>query len=298
MFTELTHLLLIAEHGTFTAAARAAHLSQPALSASVQRLEAEVGARLLERGRHGARLTAAGAALLPRARAALAALDDGRRAVAEVVGLVAGEVRLGGGPTACTWLLPPRLATFRQRHPGVVLHLQEDHSPALRRLVADGALDLAIVTGQGDDAWCDDALVLVAPPRHPLATLVAKVADGKPHQNEVLAAMVGVDFIAFAAESPTRAALDTWFPEVRVVMALSSIGAVVGNVRAGIGVALVPQAAVREELAAGHLVRVPHPTTPIPRMMSLVHRGEAGLAPAAAALRDLLLADRPAMPST
>jgi DNA-binding transcriptional LysR family regulator len=293
MFTELSHLLLIVEHGTFTAAARAAHLSQPALSASVQRLEAELGARLLERGRHGARLTAAGAALLPRARAALAALDDGRRAVAEVVGLVAGEVRLGGGPTACTWLLPARLATFRQRHPGVVLHLQEDHTPSLRRLVADGALDLAIVTGEGDDAWCDDTLVLVAPAGHPLAEVARRFSAKNINESEMLSAMVGVDFIAFAAESPTRGALDAAFPEARVVMALSSIGAVVGNVRAGIGVALVPQAAVLEELAAGHLVRVPHPRTPIPRLLSLVHRGESGLAPAAAALRALLLSDRP-----
>lgn len=282
MFTELTHLLLIAEHGTFTAAARAAHLSQPALTASVQRLEAEVGARLLERGRHGARLTAAGAALVPRARAALAALADGRRAVAEVVGLVAGEVRLGGGPTACTWLLPPRLAVFRQRHPGVVLHLREDHSPTLRRLVADGALDLAVVTGEGDDDWCDDALVLVAPPAHP-ASRGAPVAEA--------------DFIAFAEASPTRAALDAHFPEARVVMALSSIGAVVGNVRAGIGVALVPRAAVTEELAAGQLVAVPDPRTPIPRRLALVHRGTDGLAPAAAALRQLLLADRPGLAS-
>ena len=81
MLDELRHLLLIVEHRTFTAAARHAHLSQPALSASVRRLEEELGARLLDRGRHGATLTAEGEALLPRAQAALAAFEDGRRAV-------------------------------------------------------------------------------------------------------------------------------------------------------------------------------------------------------------------------
>src|SRR5262249_22490239 len=125
MLDELKHFVLIAENRTFTAAARRAHLSQPALTASIHRLEEDIGARLFDRGRSGAELTAAGAALLPRARAARAAVDEGRRAVAEVVGLRAGEVRIGAGATACTYLLPPLLAAFRKRHPGVRILLRE-----------------------------------------------------------------------------------------------------------------------------------------------------------------------------
>ena len=74
MFDSFAHLLLIVEHGTFTEAARHAHLSQPALTASIRRLEEAFGAQLLHRGRRGASLTAAGEALLPRVRAALAAV--------------------------------------------------------------------------------------------------------------------------------------------------------------------------------------------------------------------------------
>src|SRR5438067_8459620 len=99
------HFALVAQHGTLTAAARHAHVTQPALTASIQRLEAQMAARLFVRG-HGSRaratLTAAGEALLPRARAALAAVDEGRRAVAEVMGLAVGTVRLGAGATVCT----------------------------------------------------------------------------------------------------------------------------------------------------------------------------------------------------
>src|SRR5690242_13497579 len=105
MLDELQHFVLIAGHGTFTEAARQAHLSQPALSASIARLEDFVGARLFHRGAGGTRLSAAGEALLPRARAALAAVAEGKRAVGEVLGLAAGEVRLGGGATACTYFL-------------------------------------------------------------------------------------------------------------------------------------------------------------------------------------------------
>ena len=95
MFDSFAHLLLIVEHGTFTEAARHAHLSQPALTASIRRLEEAFGAQLLHRGRRGASLTAAAEALLPRARAALAAVAEGRRAVDEVLELRVGEVRLG-----------------------------------------------------------------------------------------------------------------------------------------------------------------------------------------------------------
>ena len=126
MYDELRHLVLIVEHGTFTEAARHAHLSQPALTASIRRLEAHVGAKVLHRGRDGARLTAAGEALLPRAQASLAALEDGIRAVAEVEGLRAGEVRLGAGATACSYLLPPALVGFATAHPGIRYFLREN----------------------------------------------------------------------------------------------------------------------------------------------------------------------------
>mgnify|MGYP003381075242 CR=1 FL=1 len=100
MIDELRHFLLVVEHGTFTEAARRARLTQPALSASIQRLEDHLGAKVLDRGRQGASVTACGEALVPRAKAVLAALSEAERAVAEVAGLRAGEVRLGAGATA------------------------------------------------------------------------------------------------------------------------------------------------------------------------------------------------------
>src|SRR5688500_17255644 len=145
MLDELRHLVLIATHGTFTEAARQAHLSQPALSASVARLEENMRARLLHRGAGGTRLTAAGEALLPRARAALAAVEEGKRAVAEVMGLRAGEVRLGAGATICTYYLPPILARFRRAHPGVVLKLRELLTDEVAHGLETGELDLGLV---------------------------------------------------------------------------------------------------------------------------------------------------------
>ena len=277
MIEELRHFLLIVGLGTFTEAARRAHLSQPALTASIHRLEAQFGARLLQRGPGGAHPTAAGAALVSRARAALAALEDGRRAVAEIEGLHAGEVRLGAGATACTYLLPPTLAAFRAEHPGVRFLLREATPDEVLAALHAGDLDLGVITSEHGEPWYEDRLVLVAAPG--------------------LARPESAPFVTFAKGSTTRALLERHFPGAEVVMELGSIAAVKGNVRAGIGVALVSRSAVEHDLAAGRLVVVPHPATPLVRELRLVHRGVERLAPAAARLRELLLARPPPPPS-
>lgn len=271
MLDDLRHFLLVVEHGTLTAAARHAHLTQPALTASIQRLEAQLGARLLHRGRRGAEPTAAGAALIPSARAALAAVEEGRRAVAEVAGLHAGEVRLGGGATACTYLLPAVLARFRAAHPQIRFRMLEGTTADLLAGVEAGELDLAVVTGEAGDPWRADELILVGPP------------GGAPPS---------APFVTFVRGSPVRELLERHFPDADVVMELGSIAAVKGNVRAGIGVALVSRAAVAHDLASGRMAEIPSQTTPVLRRLSLAHRGVDRLSPAAAALRDLLLAER------
>lgn len=284
MIDELRCFLLIVEHKSFTRAAAPAHLSQPALSAAIQRLEQAFGARLLHRGRRGAEPTAAGRALLPRARAALAAVEDGRRAVEEVEGLRAGEVRIGGGATVCTYFLPEVLAAFRAAHPGVRFVVREAYPDAIRQAVDAGEIDLGIVSQPGHgrqsgceatggipergDAWRRDELVLVGPPGR-------RRSEGP--------------FIAFPHGSATRAILEQHFPGASVVMELGSIAAVKGNVRAGIGVALVSRTAVASDVASRRLVILRHPATPIERQFWLVHRGEDRLPPAAAALRTLML---------
>jgi DNA-binding transcriptional LysR family regulator len=275
MLDELRHFVLIAGHGTFTAAAGQAHLTQPALSASIARLEAFVGARLFHRGAGGTRLSAAGEALLPRARAALAAVDEGQRAVQEVLGLTAGEVRLGAGATACTCFLPPLLAAFRRQHPGIVLKLRETTTPQAKQAIAAGELDLAVVTDASGEHWMDDELVLVAAP-------------------DALATARRAPFVTFPPGATSRELLGRHFPDARIVMELSGIAAVVAFVRAGVGVALVSRHAVAAEIARGTLAIVPHRATPLRRRLALAHLGVARLPPAAAALRKLLLTPPPA----
>lgn len=271
MLDELRQLVLVAEHGTFTEAARHAHLSQPALTAAIRRLEERVGTRLFSRGRHGATLTAAGEAFLPRARAAIAAFEDGVRAAREIEGLEAGEVRLGAGATACTYLLPPVIAAFRKAHPGITFVLRESTTDEALDWLARGELDLALVTAKSGDRWLTDELVVIAAPGLDVA-----IAPGAP-------------FVTFRRGATSRELLDRHFPEVRVVMELGSIAAVKANVRAGIGLALVSRHAVEDDVARGRLVRLEDRRTPIARPLRIVHRGLDRLPPAARALRTALL---------
>lgn len=269
MLDGFRHLLLIAEHGTFTEAARRAHLSQPALTASIRRLEGRLEARLLDRGRKGATLTAAGAALVPRARAALAAVEDGRRAVAEVSGLRAGQVRIGAGATACTYLLPKVLAAFRRDHPGIRFHLRESTTEEALEAMRAGDIDLAVVSGVSDgDLWRNDELILVAAP-----TVHVETAQ----------------YLTFRRGATTRMLFDRAFPEADVAMVLGSIAAVKGNARAGIGKALVSRAAVKLDLRRGWLLELEDARTPIHRELRIVHRGVERLPPAAAELRRRML---------
>ncbi len=267
MTEELRHFLLILEHGTFTAAARHAHLSQPALTASIQRLEHAVDATLLHRGPRGAVPTAEGEALRPFAEAALGALEQGRRAVRAVADLEHGEVRIGAGAMACTYLLPERLTAFRERHPGIELQLREYEGAEVQRRVRAGHVDLGIVANvEAAEPWGEDALVLVAAP------------GGPPPRGHV----------TFFPGANHRALLEAHFPDVPVAMELNSLEAVKAHVVAGMGIALLTQAAVEGELSRGQLVIVPDRRTPLVRRLGLLHAGVERLSPAARALREHL----------
>src|SRR5271167_2455660 len=141
---QLEYLVAVAEEASFTRAAGRVHISQSGVSAQVRQLERELGAALVDRSSRAARLTDAGTAALPHARAALDAASALRQAVDEVNGLVRGRLTVGM-VTACTVPgLFDALAAFRRAHPGVALTLAEDDSAALTRRVRSGTADLAL----------------------------------------------------------------------------------------------------------------------------------------------------------
>src|SRR5260370_17210488 len=122
---QLRYFVGIADSGSFTTAGRELHVAQPSVSKQVRKLESELGAVLLERGRAGVTLTDAGAILLPWAKRVLADLDGARSEVADLATLERGSLSVGATPSVSTVLLPRVLAAFHAEHPGITLPIIE-----------------------------------------------------------------------------------------------------------------------------------------------------------------------------
>src|SRR5690349_8625417 len=149
---QLAYFVAVVDEAHFTRAAERLHVAQPAVSQQIQRLEAELGERLLHRARRTVTLTAAGEALLPHARAALAQVEHGRQAVAALRGLVTGHLRVG-----LVMPLPDRRAigtigAFGRRYPDIDLTLVEDETDGLLEALAAGDVEVAFLgVGPGGD---------------------------------------------------------------------------------------------------------------------------------------------------
>jgi DNA-binding transcriptional LysR family regulator len=173
----LEHFIAVAEEGSFTRAARSIHLVQSGLSVSIKALEHELGAALFTRTTHRVELTDAGRALLPEARATIAAAQGARDAVDAVIGGLTGVLNIGIMQSLAIIDLASSLAQFRHERPGVELHPRPTTggSAELVREVASGRLDLAFVSvpkgsypGVTLTPLASEPILLAVPPGHRL----------------------------------------------------------------------------------------------------------------------------------
>ena len=148
-------LAAIAAHGSVTKAAKQLNYSQPAVSHHLARLEAETGARLVQRVGRGIRLTPEGQHLARRAAEIVGRVDTTAVELAAMVGLRTGRVRVAGFQSALAALVPHAAATLRRDHPGIELHLIDAHPRVALDLLRDGAVDAAVVF-RYDDTTPDD----------------------------------------------------------------------------------------------------------------------------------------------
>ncbi|WP_226929273.1 transcriptional regulator CynR [Janthinobacterium aquaticum] len=156
------YLLAVAEHGNFTRAAEALHVSQPTLSQQIIQLEESLGVALLDRSGRTVKVTDAGSVYIEHARKALRELASGRRAILDVQDLKRGELRLATTPTFTAYLVGPLLAAFHARYPDITVRLQEMSLDTIAAAVAADEVDLAIafnVTRTADDIACEPLLV-------------------------------------------------------------------------------------------------------------------------------------------
>ena len=142
---QLSCFVAVVDEGSFTRAARAIGIAQPSLSQHIRTLEEELNGRLIERLPRGISLTPAGRMLLPEARAAVRAVERGRRGVRASLALEAGELEIATVLSMAVGLLPRYIRIWHERYPDVGIRLQEfRHRSLLEDAIEQGVADFAI----------------------------------------------------------------------------------------------------------------------------------------------------------
>ena len=278
----------VARGGTLGRAAGALFVSQPALTARLQSLEAELGQPMFVRTGRGMLLTDAGRTFLPYAERALDALRNGAQLVEDIGEGTAGELSIGAAPAVSTYVLPLLLDRFVREYPKVRLLVRTGHSEEIVDLVLRSEVQLGIVRELRDGRVVsrplyEDELVLVVNARHPFA------ARGRvPFEwlaNERL--------IFFDRTSSYYDLTNAMFREAGVAprgaIELDNIDAAKKMVEQGLGVSLLPNTAITDDVERGGLVRVGLTgARPVRRRLVAISRADATPSPALTAFRGLL----------
>jgi len=244
---QLAYFLAVAEERNFTRAAQRIPIAQPAISQQIHRLESELSEKLFVRDRRGTRLTPAGEALLPHARATLASAEHAREAVAALSGLLTGRLAFGFVQPLPDRRLAGLLGAFHRQHPGIELRLIEDETDALLAALATGELDAALIgLGRYDRLPPEVGSRLVA--REPV---VVAVHPGHPLSGRgsiALQALREAPMVTLTSSSKQRSNLEAACRAAgftpRIVAETSDLSVTIELIRQQIGVAVLPQSAL------------------------------------------------------
>jgi DNA-binding transcriptional LysR family regulator len=268
---EIRAFVTVAQAGNFTRAAAQLHLSQPALTVQIRRLEEIVGARLFDRNSRSVALTQTGRELLPILRRSL---DDMERVLRDARALgegMGGTVRLACLPTFAASVLPDLIRAFREQVPRAVFQIRDAVASTVVDLVRSEEVDIGLTGGDVIDASLEilhsgaDRLVVVCPKTHPLARKRRIAVEDLARWPLVLTASgTSVRSVVNAALSATGCALDVACEPTYMMTA-------VAMVRGGLGVTILP-ATAREVLAEPDLVSRPIDDPAFVRSTALVKK--------------------------
>lgn len=262
----------VAKHLSFTRAADALFMTQPAVTFQIKQLEEQYSTRLFER-RHGSiSLTPAGDLVLSFAERILALSDEMDTRLSEMTGEMRGPLLVGASTTIAEFMLPRVLGEFNALYPQVRARLIVANSESIEGRVAEHTLDVGLIEapaklgGLTSQICCEDELRVICAPDYPLAG----VKTIKP------AALVDYEFISREPGSGTREITDAYFrahqiaPEsLKMQMELGSPEALKGVVATGLGFAIVSRAVVEKETQLGELLAIPL-DPPLTRSLYLV----------------------------
>lgn len=249
----------VAEQRSFSRAAEAIHISQPAVSRAVRELEDQLGMALVERGGGQVRLTEAGAELFQHARAIFALEQSAMADLRGRLGLERGSLTIGASRTIGTYFLPPVIAEFLQQFPAIDVRIISENTELIQRRLLAYELDIAFVEGAVEDPrveqsyWHEDELVILAHSNHPLLDRRALRAQDLDAERWVLREQ------GSGTRAVTLAMLEQAGVNVSRTIEVGGNGALVHSVAAGLGLAMVSSVAAREHLMVGKVKMLDFP---------------------------------------
>jgi len=250
LLRHLRYLLAVADHGGFTRAAEALHVSQPTLSQQIRQLEETLGVCLFDRTSRTVKPTDAGEAYIECARRVLVELEAGKRALHDVKDLSRGSLRLAMTPTFMAYLVGPLVRDYTARYPNIHLEIFELSMDDIEAGLADDSLDVAIAFDQVRNNEIEsipaftENLGLMVGRDHPLYERQAALS---------VDALAQLEFALLAPDYITRTCVDEYFAQhhitPKVVIAVNSVNTLLEVVRSTAIATILPLAIAHRDRA-------------------------------------------------
>ncbi|MGG1514753.1 selenium metabolism-associated LysR family transcriptional regulator [Paenibacillus oryzisoli] len=253
-FHQLHIFYTVAEKGSFSHAASALHMTQPAVTMQVQSLEDYFGVKLFHRSTKKIELSEAGRALLPFAKSSIELIRDTDVAMSKFTMMIEGRLQLGASLTMGEYILPRLLGPFRKEYPNISVSMKVMNTAQILEEVLNHQLNFGLVEAPihhpdvHTEAILSDELSLIVPAGHPLAEL----------EVVPLEEMLKYPFVLREQGSGTRRVMEEEFVRcgmdysgMRIVMELGSTGAIKSAVEAGLGISILSSSSVKHEVTLG-----------------------------------------------
>lgn len=286
--SQLEIFLSIAQEKSFSRAAEKMLRTQPAISIAIKRLEEELGETLFDRSSKSGTLTEAGQTLYSYAQRMINLRDEAVRAIGELKGMYRGRLSIGANESTSLYLLPPLLLKYREQHPHIRIEVYRNVSERIPSEVLERNLDFGFLSYDPMHPHLEsfevykDELVLVVPPKHPLAK--AKQVTVRDLGRE--------SFIAHNVKTPARDKIFELFAQNRtplnISMELATLETIKEFVMRGAGIAILPRLCLREELKSGRLIEVPVRGMKIEKPLRVICRRESLLSTAAKSFLEMI----------
>ncbi|MGQ8874036.1 selenium metabolism-associated LysR family transcriptional regulator [Paenibacillus sp. TSA_86.1] len=260
-FHQLHIFYTVAEKGSFSAAAQALHMTQPAVTMQIQSLEDYFGTKLLHRSTKKIELSEAGRTLLPHAKRSVELIRQTDEAMTAFTEKLQGRLQLGASLTIGEYVLPRMLGPFARQYPDISIVMKVMNTTQIMDEILKHQLNFGLIEAPVNhpdmivEPVMQDELKLIVPAGHDLA------GRGKVNLEEVM----NYPFVLREQGSGTRQVMEDQLQkkkidpsDMNVVMELGSTGAVKSAVEAGVGITMLSPSSVQHELALGlvHIVDI------------------------------------------